>query len=138
MKCPLNVIDQLFKNSIEGKINLSIFLVLKRAFYTVDHKILFSKLREYCAEDTSHSWFTSYLTNSEYLCYFNGPTSSKSSIEGAIPQGSCLWPLLFILYMADFENCRRGSNLNMYTDDAYENIASEYLSDLFTDFKTQL
>ena len=102
---PLNVIDPWFKNFDEGKINLCIFLDLKKAFDTVDHKILSSKLREYGAEGASHSWLTSYLTNSEQFCYFDGSTSSKSSIECAIPQRLCLGPLLFILCINDFENC---------------------------------
>ena len=37
LTCLLNVIDPWFKNSDEGKINLSIFLDLKKAFDTVDH-----------------------------------------------------------------------------------------------------
>ena len=41
----LNVIDPWFKNSDEGKINMTIFLDFKKAFDTVDHKILSSKLR---------------------------------------------------------------------------------------------
>ena len=52
LTCLLHVIDPWFKNSDEGKINLLIFLDLKKAFDTVDYKILFSKLREHGAEGT--------------------------------------------------------------------------------------
>ena len=45
--------------------NLSIFLDLKKAFDTVDHKTLLLKLRKYGIESTSYNWFTSYLTNRE-------------------------------------------------------------------------
>ena len=38
LKLKLNVIDPWFKNSDEGKINLSIVLDLKKAFDTIDHK----------------------------------------------------------------------------------------------------
>ena len=138
LTCLLNVIDPWFKNSDEGKINLSIFLDLKKAFDTVDHKILLLKLREYGAEGTSHSWFTSYLTNREQFCYFDGSTSSKSSIECGIPQGSCLGPLLFILYINDFENCLKSTIPNMYADDTCVNIASENLNELLIDLKNEL
>ena len=138
LTCLLNVIDPWFKNSDEGKINLSIFLDLKKAFDTVDHKILLSKLQEYGAEGASHGWFTSYLTNREQFCYFDGSTSSKSSIECGIPQGSCLGPLLFVLYINDFENCLKSTIPNMYADDTCVNIASENLNELLADLKNEL
>ena len=117
---------------------MSIFLDLKKAFDTVDHTILLSKLREYGAEGTSLSWFTSYLTNREQFCYFDGSSSSKSSIKCGIPQGSCLGPLLFILYINDFENCLKSMNPNMYADDTCVNIASDNLKELLTDLKNEL
>ena len=117
---------------------MSIFLDLKKAFDTVDHSILLSKLREYGTEGTSLSWFTSYLTNREQFCHFDGSSSSKSSIKCGIPQGSCLGPLLFILYINDFENCLKSMNPNMYADDICVNIASDNLKELLTDLKNEL
>lgn len=75
-KCPLNVTDPWFKNVDEGKINFSMFLDLKKAFRTVDHKNLLSMLQEYGADRISHSWFTSYLINREKVCYYEGSSSS--------------------------------------------------------------
>ena len=137
LTCLLNAIDPRFKNSDEGKINLSIFLDLKKACDTVDHKILFSKLREYGAEGPSNSWFTSYLTNREQICYSDRSASSKSSIECGIPQGLCLGPFLLILYI-NFENCLKSTIPNMYADDTCVNIASENLNKLLTDLKNEL
>ena len=45
--------------------NFSIFLDLKKALDTVDHKALLLKLQKYGIESTSYNWFTSYLTNRE-------------------------------------------------------------------------
>ena len=81
LTCLLNVIDPWFKNSDEGKINLSIFLDLKKAFDTVDHKILLSKLREYGAEGSSNSWFTSYLTNREQSIISTDPLPAKAALS---------------------------------------------------------
>ena len=62
VKCLLNVIDLWLISSDEGNINLIILLDLKKAFDTVDHKILLLKLRKYDVESISNNWFTSYLT----------------------------------------------------------------------------
>ena len=74
----------------------------------------------------------------EQFCYFDGSTSSKSSIECGIPQGSCLGPLLFIVYSNDFENCLKSTIPNMYADDTCVNIASENQNELLTDLKNEL
>ena len=117
------------------------FSILKSIRYcTVDRKNLLSKLQEYGAEDTFQNWFTSYLTNREQFYYFDGSSSSKNKFECGIPQGSCLGPLLFILYIDDFENCQENMISNIYTDDTDTsvNIASENLNELLTGLKNEL
>ena len=81
---------------------------------------------------------TSYLTYREQFCYWDGANSSKDILECGIPQGSCLGPLLFLLYANDFEHCLEYMTPNMYADDTCVTIASENLNDLITDVKNEL
>ena len=74
--CLLNVINPRLMSSNEGKISLSIFLDLKKAFDTADHTTLLLKLRNYGITCTSYNWFTSYLTNREQFCHWDGASSS--------------------------------------------------------------
>ena len=59
-------------------------------------------------------------------------------MKRGIPQGSCMGPLLFLLYNNDFENCLEYMTLNMYADDTRLTVASENLYDLITDVKNEL
>ena len=66
----------------------------------------------------------SYLHNRQQYCSLNGKNSRKREVTCGIPQGSCLGPLLFILYLNDFERCLKYSKANIYADDTNATIAS--------------
>ena len=113
----LNITETWYKNIDERKLNVSIFLDLKKAYDTVDHDILLSKLSAFGICGKTHCWFKTYLKNRKQFCYVEGQESSTNRIVCGIPQGSCLGPLLFIIYMNDFERCLQGAVPNLYAND---------------------
>ena len=80
-------------------VNGVLFLDLKKAFDTVDHVILLTKLRYYGVETDTINWFISYLQNRQQVCYANGITSSIDYITCGVLQGSILGSLLFLIYI---------------------------------------
>ena len=120
------------------KLNISIFLDLKKAFDTVDHGILLSKLSKYGAVVTPLRWFASYLTDRKQYCQINGHKSCLKNVLCGIPQGSCLGPLLFILYVNNFEQCLEKCTANMYADDTSVICSAEGLTELCNDLKTEV
>ena len=103
------ITDHWYQNIDNKKSSLTIFLDLKQAFDTVDHKILVDKLRRYGMRDTAGNSFQSHLDQRTQFCATNGQRSMAIEVKCGIPQGSCLGPLLFIIYLNDFENCLKFS-----------------------------
>ena len=69
-------------NMDRGLLSGVLFLDLKKAFDTVDHHILLSKLELYGIKGTSLKWFESYLSGRNQICSVNSRVSSVSRGAG--------------------------------------------------------
>ena len=97
------------------------FLDLTRAFDTVWHKGLLYKLEKYGIRDVPngtqlHSWFFSYLHDRGHRVTIDGKVSSIKHINAAVPQGSVLGPLLFLVYINDVTDGIE-SDIYLFADD---------------------
>ena len=81
-----------------GKIPIAIFLDLSKAFDTINHQILLTKLYHYGMYGTPLKLIHSYLSNRKQCVIFDDILSNTLDIKTGAPQGSILGPILFILY----------------------------------------
>ena len=103
---------------------------LKKAFDTVDHGILLSKMYAYGVRGVARDWFKSYLSNRKQKCSVNGFLSDDQTLLCGVPQGTILGPLLFLIFINDLPNCLAHSKPRMYADDSHLSYASDYVPDM--------
>ena len=127
-----------YLNIDKGKYTGLIFIDLKKAFDTVDHKILLKKLKMYRVTGLEYDWFTSYLDNRKQFCRVDGTSSGVRGINCGVPQGSCLGPLLFLIYINDLPFSLQKCHVSMYADDTAISLSSKSIDDLQNDLNLDL
>ena len=108
--------DRWLLNIDQGKYNIVVFIDLRKAFDTMNHKILLNKLEYYGVSDKELNWFKSYLDDRKQFTVVGGIRSKESKVLHGVPQGSCLGPLLFSVYRNDLPHCLKNCASKLYAD----------------------
>ena len=101
------LVGEVVKNIENMKFTVAIYLDLSKAFDTLEHSTLLSKLELYGIRGVALKWFREYLDSQKLLVKcstsLNSPPikSDTHDIEYGTAQGSCLGPLLFLLFCND-------------------------------------
>lgn len=108
----------------------ALFIDFTKAFDTINHNILFSKLESFGISGPALNLLRSYLTNRTQVVQIKDSLSQPTSINRGVPQGSLLGPLLFLLYINDLPDCLSYTNCILYADDTTLFIGDENLSNV--------
>ena len=115
--CLIHLTDFIKEEISHGNYVGMILIDLRKAFDTVDHAILCSKLKAMGLNDQSVQWFNSYLCHRTQLVEINGTKSDFNNISCGVPQGSILGPILFNIYVNDMVSSVQ-CKLLLYADDS--------------------
>ena len=97
----------------------AVFFDFCKAFDSVPHRLLLSKLTQLGLHESIVHWVSNYLTARHQNVTVNGATSDSTSAVSGVPQGSVLGPLLFLIYVNDLASLPISdrSQLTLYADD---------------------
>ena len=135
----LHFTDKIFNalNQKPSAATLAIFIDLKKAFDTVDHKILLQKMEHYGIRGTSNAWFDNYLSDRKQFVSIKGIQSETVNIICGVPQGSVLGPLLFLIFINDLPNATEFLTL-LFADDTTFQMSEVNIESLFENANLEL
>ena len=111
--------DIWIRNAEKKELSATLLLDLSAAFDVVDHIILLDKLLLYNFSQETIQWFKSYLHGRKQIVAVESKLSDSLDIgEQAVPQGSLLGPVIFLIYYNDFPHARQEDDSSvLYADD---------------------
>ena len=110
-------VDNIRKAMDSGHMTGALYIDLSKAFDTISHSAILSKLDEYGVRETENEWFCNYLFNRSQVVCLDGILSPSYPIFCGVPQGSILGPLLFLIHFNGIHNTRLKCKILMYADD---------------------
>ena len=116
------LIGTVLKNQEENKLTIGVFIDMSKAFDTLSHDILLRKLQKYGIRGTPLKWFESYLEDRSMRVKIpssNGTMeySTYHPLTHGTPQGSCLGPLLFLIFINDLHHSVTHGISLLFADD---------------------
>ena len=101
----------------QGLFACGVCLDFKKAFDTVNHNILLSKLHHYGIRGKANDWFKSFLVNRNQYTSINDANSTSEKVMYGVSQVSVLGPLLFIIFVNDLHVSIKNSKVHHFADD---------------------
>jgi len=95
-----------------------VYIDYSKAFDSVVHSKLLTKLSAYGIDGDLYFWIKCFLTDRVQYVVVNGCYSEVHAVVSGVPQGSVLGPILFILYINDIVDViETDCHCKLYADD---------------------
>ena len=83
-------------NMDQKKVSVIVLLDLSKAFDSIRHDLMLSKVRKAGVSESACAWFQSYLSQCQQVVKFQNTVSDPLPLTVRVPQGSIMCPVLYV------------------------------------------
>ena len=94
-----------------GKVTAVVYLDIAKAFDKVSHEKLITVLDNKGIRGKPLDWIKDFLTDRTQVVRIQNIFSEEAAVKSGVPQGSCIGPLMFILFINDLVSVVQNCNL---------------------------
>lgn len=113
----LNITDDIYDALDDSELTILVLIDYSKAFDTINHRILYAKLKALGFHRDAIAWVVGYLTERKQKVKTSSDESGWEYIQNGVPQGSVIGPLLFSIMVHDISQATENCNYHMYADD---------------------
>uniref|UniRef100_A0A674BNN1 Reverse transcriptase domain-containing protein n=1 Tax=Salmo trutta TaxID=8032 RepID=A0A674BNN1_SALTR len=114
----------------------AVFIDLAKAFDSVNHHILISRLSSLGFSNDCLAWFTNFFSDRVQCAKSEGLLSGPLTVFIGVPQGSILGPTLSSVYINDVAHAAGDSLIHLYADDTILYTSGPSLDTVLTNLQT--
>ena len=134
----IRFVNSIYDSLDSKQILASILIDFRKAFDTISHDILIKKLCIYGIRDIPLRLIENYLHNRKQIVSVGSAVSPPLPISYGIPQGACLGPFLFLVYVNDLALVSPLLDTILFADDTTLSMSDPIYSQLSLNINAEI